>query len=491
MADRPNVLVIISDQHSKFHIGCYGDQVVRTPHMDQMAAQGVRFDNTYCATPLCVPSRMAFMTARRPSATRVWTNSHILSSAIPTWAHAMGAAGYETALVGRMHFIGSEQRHGFERRPIGEYSAHHPGARWKGGPRFIKMPMGVSGQGRVAVEYAGYGMCTYQAYDDMVAESALEYLDEKANDPGNRPFAAVAGFVLPHCPYIAATKELFEYYYDRVDVPQPTPEEAQNAPAAIRKLKRLRDLEKPLPEERIRVARAAYFAMCEYFDSIVGQILQKLEETGLDKNTLVIYCSDHGEMAGEHGLWSKSNYYEASVSVPLIARLPGVIPEGKSIDDICNLMDIGPTLVDVAGGAPMPATDGLSLWPQMCSGQNDPDWSDETFSEHLWESNEVPSRMIRKGPWKLYKYHEPTPPALFNLEENPGELNDLGQDTHYQDVREALLDRLYEQWDPEYVLQETAELDRDYRLISSWGQVVQPIHEDTVAVPDVEDLELM
>ena len=117
MADRSNILVIMSDQHSKFHIGCYGDEVVRTPHMDRLAAEGIRFNNAYCAAPLCVPSRMAFMTSRTPTANRVWTNSHILSSAIPTWAHGMGAAGYETALIGRMHFIGSDQRHGFERRP--------------------------------------------------------------------------------------------------------------------------------------------------------------------------------------------------------------------------------------------------------------------------------------------------------------------------------------------------------------------------------------
>ena len=126
MADRPNILVIMSDQHSKFHIGCYGDEVVRTPHMDRLAAEGIRFNNAYCAAPLCVPSRMAFMTSRTPTANRVWTNSQILSSAIPTWAHGMGAAGYETALIGRMHFVGSDQRHGFERRPIGEWGAHHP-----------------------------------------------------------------------------------------------------------------------------------------------------------------------------------------------------------------------------------------------------------------------------------------------------------------------------------------------------------------------------
>ena len=124
----------------------------------------------------------------------------------------------------------------------------------------------------------------------------------------------------------------------------------------------------------------------------------------------------------------------------------------------------------------------------MC-GENDPSWANETFSEHLWVAHEVPSRMIRKGAWKLYKDNDPTPPALFNLEEDPEELNDLGLDTRYQDVREKLLKRLYEDWDPADIISETAILDRDYRTISAWGQAVQPIHEDTVAVPDVEDIE--
>ncbi|MFC1526356.1 sulfatase-like hydrolase/transferase, partial [Candidatus Latescibacterota bacterium] len=177
---RPNVLILISDQHSKFHLGCYGDPLVRTPHLDRLAVEGMVFDSAYCPSPLCVPSRMSFMTGRRPSANRVWTNGHILSSAIPTWAHALGAAQYETALVGRMHFVGPEQRHGFERRPVGEYSAVHPGADRLGTPQFRQLPRGTSGQSRVAVEVAGVGRTSYQAFDEIIAGAACDYLEEQA-----------------------------------------------------------------------------------------------------------------------------------------------------------------------------------------------------------------------------------------------------------------------------------------------------------------------
>jgi choline-sulfatase len=229
----------------------------------------------------------------------VWGNDHVLNSALPTWAHAVGAAGYETALIGRMHFVGADQRHGFERRPLGKYSANHPGASRLGGPMFKDIPASTSGQTRECVEIAGYGRTTYQDFDDRVATAACAYLEEKAGTDG-RPFAAVAGFVLPHCPFFAP-KELFDYYYERVDVPQPDPQELQREPAAVSQFKKRRNIHEPLPEERIRVARAAYFGLCEYFDRKVGQLLDTLDETGLSDNTLVVYCSDHGEMAGEHG----------------------------------------------------------------------------------------------------------------------------------------------------------------------------------------------
>jgi choline-sulfatase len=483
----PNILLLMTDQHSKFHLGCYGDELVRTPNLDRLAASGMRFDNTYCASPVCVPSRMSFMTSRGPSANRVWNNNHVLRSDIPTWAHALGVAGYETALIGRMHFVGADHRHGFEKRPIGEYSAHHPGASRLGAPLLEKLA-GTSGQNRRSVEVAGRGRTSYQAFDDAVTAKTCEYIREKASADRDRPFAAVVGFVLPHCPF-AAPNELFDYYYDKVDIPQPSVEERAREPAAIRKFKILRGLYPPLDEERIRVARAAYFGLCEYFDTLAGRVLDTLAETGLAENTLVIYCSDHGEMAGEHGCWWKSSYYEGSVGVPLVASLPGVIPEGTTNDVICNLMDIGPTFIDAAGANPLHDIDGLSLWDTMTSGS--PLERDETFSEHLGQEG-IPSRMIRTGPWKYYEYHDATPPALFNLVQDPGELSDLGTDPNHESLRSELSRRLHSGWDPEYVLAETARMDQDLRIIEAWGKATEPRHPDTLPIPEgVEDVELL
>ena len=135
MDSRPNILIIMSDQRSKHFLGSYGNDLVRTPHLDVLAQSGMRLDNAYCPSPLCVPSRMSFMTGRYPSNNRVWDNSHVLSSAIPTWAHAMGVAGYETALVGRMHFVGPIQvQTGWERLCLPKFRWERPGRaerRWR------------------------------------------------------------------------------------------------------------------------------------------------------------------------------------------------------------------------------------------------------------------------------------------------------------------------------------------------------------------------
>ncbi|MGY8823797.1 MAG: sulfatase-like hydrolase/transferase [Candidatus Latescibacterota bacterium] len=484
-SSRPNILVIMSDQHSKYQLGAYGDALVRTPHLDRLANEGMRFTNAYTAAPLCVPARMAFMTTRRPSANEVWNNQHILSSAIPTWAHAMGAAGYETALIGRMHFVGPDQRHGFEKRPIGEYSAHHPGAPRLGGPMFKDIPASTSGQTRECVEIAGYGRTTYQAFDEMVADAGVRYLEEKAKDTA-RPFAAVASFVLPHCPFFAP-QELYDYYYERVEVPEPSAAELEGEPQAIKNFKKRRKIDVPLTSERIRVARSAYYGLCEYFDAQVGRLLAALDATGLAENTLVIYCSDHGEMAGEHGCWWKSNYYEAAVGVPLIARLPGVVPEGAVNAAICSLMDLGATAIDIAGAEALPRTDGHSLW-RLLQGEADTARPDETYSEMRTGAGESASRMLREGPWKIYKCHDDTPPVLFNIEGDPGELHDLGQDPAHAELCARLLQKLYEDWDPDWVERRSDELELDGQRISAWGKVVLPSHDDTLSVPDVEEV---
>jgi choline-sulfatase len=386
-----------------------------------------------------------------------------------------------------MHFMGPDQRHGFEERPIGEFVARHPGAPFKGGPRWTHFSGQTSGQDRVAIETVGVGYTHYHWFDERVGEAACAWLRERARDERDtRPFAAAVGFVLPHCPFIAP-RDLYEKYYDKVDIPEV--EEAH--PPTMSRYRSIRRLSNPHPEltaEQVRRARAAYFALVELFDGHIGRILSALDDTGLAENTLVVYTSDHGELAGEHGCWTKSCYYEGSVGVPLIARLPGAIAPGSVSGAVCNLMDIGPTLADAAGAPFEHDTDGRSLWPTM-TGHHQADWADETTSEFVdIRHRRLPSRMIRSGPWKLWAFgdEDNLPRALYNLEEDPGEMHDRIDDPSYTEIKEELLRKVHEGWDPARAARESEAQEADRAVIDAWGRAVLPDHEDTLPVPPPE-----
>lgn len=480
----------MSDQHSRKVTGAYGNSLVRTPNLDRLAAEGTRFSGVCCAAPVCVPSRMSFMTGRIPSRNRVWNNHGVLSSGIPTWSHALGAAGYETALIGRMHFLGPDQRHGFMHRPIAEGSARHPGAAEQGGPRYTRLPGATAGQQRHSFEYAGRGHSFYQYYDTDVTKTACHFLEERTGQ--EKPFAAVVGFLLPHCPFIGP-KEAFDYYYDRIE----TTVELGSEPKCIEALREWRNLHPEATEHQLRVARAAYYAMIECMDRNVGRIVDTLERTEQAENTLVIYCSDHGEMLGEHGLWSKKCFYEDAVGVPLIARLPGLTQPGTDVTDPCSLVDLAPTFYELAN-APATDVDGESLVPVFEGHENRErtivsEVADVNFGTFQWVG-----KMVRQGPWKLWQHitaeGDEWEPVLFNLNEDPDEKNNLAAEPAHNSRRKSMMGHLERDWEPMGISREVRGQLQDMQVLKAWARKVEPEHPDTYVWPGPEteeDLELL
>ncbi|MBN1671257.1 MAG: sulfatase-like hydrolase/transferase [Kiritimatiellae bacterium] len=465
--DRPNILIIMSDQHSAGMCGCYGNAIVRTPNIDRLAREGTRFDAAYTPSPVCVPARMAFMTGRRPSDIRVMENYDILASGIPTWAHHLSLAGYETALIGRMHFEGPDQNHGFE-------VVDSELVNWRDGhPVWHQVtseavPNHCYWAERPSLMHSGHGTTGVQWRDELAIEKACEYLRRKAAG-GGRPFAAVAGFYMPHSPYIGR-KDLFEYYRDKVQIPAET--EEQLPPY----LKRFYDdfrtwFDPPIPEERKRIVIAAYHALCEHSDELVGKVLDTLEKTGLAENTVVVYCSDHGDMAGHMGLWGKIVYYEDSARVPLVIRHPAAGVPGTVCPRVCNLRDLAATLCAIAGADPLTRTDARSFLPLLT--HPDAPWDDYTESELcnapiVRQKHPCTSRMIRQGPWKFWGYcidgkHDH---SLFNLAEDPCECHDLVNDERSRAIAEKLKKRLYEDWQPERLEREAMQRMADRRLFN-------------------------
>ena len=464
-ADRPNLLILMSDQHNPHVLGCRGDSVVRTPHLDELAASGVSFENTYCQAPICVPARMSFLTGQQPSRTRVWHNTDVLASDIPTFAHALGAAGYETALVGRMHFEGVDQWHGFEKLLVGNMTPAYPHI-----PHTLpkRLLIGAQGNSRAAVELAGPGKTTYQAHDEQVAAATAKFLMERSRG-GGRPFCAVAGFVLPHCPYICSKAD-WDRYYDRVTLPGVPPDYFEKLHPAMALWRKNRGIEN-LSSDTIRGARAAYYGLVTHFDRLVGVVMSALRKSGLDRNTIVIYTSDHGDMAGENGMWWKNSFYEGSVTVPLIVSCPGVFPSGVRVREITSLIDVCPTLLDLAGARPLPGATGASLAP-LLRGERVA-WANEAFSEFPPVMGVPAMRMIRSGRWKLTHY-ETYRPQLFDLETDPHEFHDLGESLEHASIRTQLHERVLRDWPVEEMKRLLAERAKDRSVMSRWAAEVKP-----------------
>jgi len=480
MSTSPNLLYIHSDQHNPYVTGCYGDPLVQTPNLDGLAQKGVVLDNTYCPSPICVPSRMSMLSGRFPHENDVWTNAHILDSAIPTFAHAMGAGGYRPLLVGRMHAVGPDQLHGYAERLIGDHGPNHPG----GVGANHGTLSGTAGPARVSLEKSGHGQSAYQVHDEDVTAATVDYLNrlgvrKRAGQPAE-PFSISVGFMLPHQPFVARRQD-YEYYYKRIGMPQnPLPFSDDLHPH--HKEWRQGCGIKEVSQEEIRRARAAYWALVARMDILIGQILEALRANQLAEDTLIIYMSDHGEQVGEHGLSWRQTFYEDSVKVPAILSWPGHLPEGTRCDRIVSSLDLNATMLEALNCPPLPHSRGRSLLNLLRHPETTA-WEDVAFSEFCLDdagaggptgtTGAIRQRMVRRGAWKLNYYHG-HPCQLFNLEDDPREMHDRANDPNCKDIVEHLTQEVLDGWDPDHVAARMQAKRRDNQILSQWANKVQP-----------------
>lgn len=460
----PNILFLLSDQHNALVAGYAGDPYVRTPNLDRLAVRGTVLSNGYCASPLCVPSRMALLSGRYPDATGVFSNNQSLPSDVPTVAHALTLAGYETALCGRMHFVGPDQRHGYTRRPIGDFTATYLG---RENPNCGQVWSGTTGQHRRVIEKSGPGLSGVMAYDEAVTAAALAYL---RGPPQDQPWFLTVGWYGPHCTY-CCPRPLFDYYMDILPPPDCPEDFAATCHPAVRNWMDKRDVLSVDPEA-VRRARAAYYGLVELTDRHLGRLLESLDQTGQTGNTLVCYTSDHGDCIGHNGLWWKSNFYEGSARVPCVFAHPGTVRAGDTIDAPTSLLDLAPTFIAAAGADPLPRPDGMALNAQLAGT---PAPADRAVLSMLGDrKGDSPSAMIRQGSWKLVDHAVYETPQLFNLETDPTEQQDLGTDPGHAAVRDALRQQLRERWDPAAVSQTLQHACEDTNFVGRWTRQVQP-----------------
>lgn len=454
----PNILLIMSDEHAPQFSSTYGHPFVQTPNLDRLATNGVVFENAYCNTPLCAPSRMSFMTGRYIHHINTWDNATPLASDAVTWAHLARSVGYDVVLAGKQHFIGPDQLHGFQAQLARDLHAEsaHAIYDWADGIVPTKQPW-------PALAKAGPGTTTEIEVDDAVEEASLAFLRDPARR--DKPWILNASFIAPHFPLIVPDEFYSLYSPEQVDLPTIPPGHLDTLHPVYQRMRQSFGLI-DFPEEMVRRGRAAYYGLVTYLDAKIGRLLQAIEETGQSENTLVIYTSDHGEMAGEHGMWRKSNFYEYASRVPLLLSWPGQLPADRRVSEVVSLVDLIASVVEASGATPVAPLDGDSLLP-LARGEGH-SWKNEAFAEYLAHGVTGPMAMLRQGQYKL-NYSLGDPPELYDLASDPGEFHNLAADPAYRQVVDDLRTRLLAHWNPIDLERQVRQSQRERALIRSVG----------------------
>ena len=463
---QPNIVVIMADQLAPHFTGAYGHPVAKTPHLDTLAARGMRFDAAYCNSPLCAPSRFAFMSGQLISRIAAYDNASEFRASVPTFAHYMKVLGYRTCLSGKMHFVGPDQMHGFQDRVTTDI---YPSD-------FAWTPDWEAADERIdkwyhnmqTVKESGPAVATFQTdYDDEVGFAARRWLIDRGRDKAagdDTPFLMVASFIHPHDPYVAKPEWWELYSDDDIDMPEVVLPLDQQDPFSRRIMDGIEASYVPLTNEEVRRARRAYLANVSYFDSKIGEIVKTLEDMGEADNTVVIVTADHGDMLGERGLWYKMNFFEHSARVPLVMAGP-TVANGVA-ENACSLVDLLPTFVDLGGGdAKMfgEPVDGRSLVP-LAQGQMDP--IDLAIGEYCAEMTPAPVFMIRRGALK-YIHCDIDPPQLYDVAHDPLERVNVAQDLDYAEAAAGFAKDVTERWNAQVLRQDVLATQRTRRALQA------------------------
>ena len=459
---KPNILVVMVDQLNPAFLPVYGHSIVRAPNLERLAARGMVFDKAYCNSPLCSPSRTAFMTGSLPSRTGGYDNAAEFRADLPTFAHYLRRLGYRTVLSGKMHFCGPDQMHGFEERLTTDiYPADygwtpdwdHPENR----PSWYHNMSSVTD--------AGICVRTNQIdFDEEVVFAAERAIYDHARGTPDRPFLLVASLTHPHDPF-AITRDYWDLYdHDAIDLPRVGKADVALDPHSQR-IRHVCAMDAAtITDEQIRNARHAYYGAISFCDHHLGRLMHTLEQTGLAEDTVVLFLGDHGEMLGERGLWYKMTFFEGSARVPLVAAGPG-IARGRSGQAV-SLIDVLPTLVELAGGdavgdlaAPI---DGRSLRPHLSGGTG----HDAVLGEYLAEGAVAPVVMIRRGAHKFI--HSPgDPDQLFDLDVDPDETLNRAEETAMTNLVAAFRTEVAERWTLPALDRSVRESQRRRRLVDA------------------------
>ncbi len=442
-----NLVIIMSDEHNRSMAGCYGHDMVTTPNLDRLAAQGTMFTQGYTPCPICVPARAAFATGKHNHQIGYWDNADPYEGSVPSWHHRLRDRGHEVVSIGKLHFRSTKDDNGFSREIIPMHVIEGKGDLMG----LVREDLPKRGLSWKMARMAGPGESPYTLYDRQIAAETHKWLHDEAPKHRDKPWVLFVSFVTPHFP-LTAPPEHYYRYYDDPRLPRPKLYDRAERPDHPY----LRDYGGSLnyddyfdDDEAVRRATAGYFGLCSFLDEQIGKVLDAIQKTGHGADTRVVYTSDHGDNLGARGLWGKSTMYEESAGVPLIVSGDG-IPAGATVDTPATILDIYPFIMEATGetGPGMIDDDhpGYSL-AALANGAT-PDRT--VLSEYHAMGSTKAAFMIRHGRYK-YVHYVGYPPQLFDLEADPEELRDLAADPAHADALAACEARLRRTIDPEDV----------------------------------------
>ena len=438
----------MADQLAAGALPAYGNSTVKAPTIDRIAKHGVVFENCYCNLPMCGPSRASMHAGILPFSIGMYDNACEFSAEIPTFAHYLRSLGYRAELSGKMHFVGPDQLHGYERRHTTDiYPSNFAWTvDWSKGRNYRPTNLTVS-----AVTESGPCIRSMQMdYDDEVAFQGRQAIFDLARRRDGDPFLLTVSFTSPHSPFVIGQKYWNRYQDDEIEPPAVAPLAEHEMDHLSRNLHYCQGRhEFTLSERHYRLARHGYYAMISYLDEKIGELVGTLHETGLDRNTIVVLAADHGEMLGERGMWFKQHFFEWAARVPLIFYSPDRFAPGRVTQNV-SLVDLMPTLLDLAQEKSFDGyatdIDGSSLIKPLHGDLSD--MKDLAISEFAADGSTGPSRMVKQGNWKLM-WLEGKDCLLFDLDSDPHELSSRHGMPEAAEIQSALEKRLFENWDPE------------------------------------------
>lgn len=437
-----NVLFIMSDQHNANALGCYGHKLVKTPNIDKIASEGVLFNNAFCQTGQSVPSRYSIFTGRYARTTGTYSNGNGQDAAENTVADLFSAEGYVCATIGKHHMIMNSENnnHGFSvvEIPVGGHRTNKP------------LPKDEVYPGRSLV---GPSVAPNDKHTcGLTAQQTINFI----RDNKDNPFVVWCSFVGPHTPIMPSSPWAEMYDYNAVELP-PNFDQIDNNMPDGKKLA-LKSGKFSTPDYHKKTT-AYYWGLISQIDYNIGLVLDELKRLNLDKNTIIVYTADHGEMMAEHGAWTKGiTCYDATIRVPYIISYPSLKERGQKRDELVCSIDLLPTLLDLAGVTIPSNIQGKSLVPLMENEAGE--WRDCIYSEiYTVSTSSVCVRTANSKYVRFMRGNNIVHEQLFDMVNDPWEIKNLINDAGYSAVRNDLKSRLKE-WEDKVETKEPIILDK-------------------------------